>query len=112
MTPYTELLLCTTDKGSQFLTVDPNLEPIHDTPSSSEKNPDSESSSAINTEKVAPPTTQKQKAAANASVIREKKQNTEKNEHEFIILSEALETAADMSDEEEMPIVLLCPDYI
>lgn len=112
MTPYTELLLCTTDKGSQFLTVDPNLEPIHDTPSSSEKNPDSESSSAINKEKVAPPTTQKQKAATNASVIREKKQNTEKNEHEFIILSEALETAADMSDEEEMPIVLLCPDYI
>lgn len=112
MTPYIELLLCTTDKGSQFLTVDPNLEPIHNTPSSSEKKPDSESSSAIDTEKVAPPTIQKQKAATNTSVIREKKQNTEKNQHEFIILSEALETTADMSDEEEMSIVLLCPDYI
>lgn len=103
--PATELLLHMTDKSSPFHAVDANLEPIHDT-LSSEKNPVSESSSAINTDTVTPQTTQKQRATKTSSVIREKNKNTEKNEHEFIILSEELEEV----DEEEEQIMLLPPD--
>lgn len=102
--PATELLLHMTDKSSPFHAVDANLEPIHDT-LSSEKNPVSESSSAINTDTVTPQT-QKQRATKTSSVIREKNKNTEKNEHEFIILSEELEEV----DEEEEQIMLLPPD--
>ena len=85
------------------------MEPIDDTPSS-EKNHGSESSSAINTETVTPKTTQKQKATKTASAIREKNKNIEKNEHKLVILSEELEEVPDMSDEEEVQIMLLPPD--
>ena len=36
--------------------------------------------------------------------------NSKKNKHKLINVSEALEEAADMSDEEEVQVVLLSPD--
>lgn len=93
---------------TQFLAIDSNLEPIYGTPSS-EKNPGGESSSAVSTETVTLLTSWKWKAATTARMIREWEKIARKT-NTLINVSEALEEAGDMSDEEEVQVVLLSPD--
>ena len=56
-----------------------------------------------------PHPSRKRRSKSKATEIREKKRSSENNDHEYVLLSEALKEAAEISDEEDVEIIILSP---
>ena len=52
---------------------------------------------------------QKRRSKSKATEIREKKRSSENNDHEYVLLGEALNEVAEVSDEEDVEIIILPP---
>ena len=54
----------------------------------------------------------KRRSKSKATEIREKKRSSENNDHEYVLLGEALNEVAEVSDEEDVEIIILPPANI
>ena len=52
---------------------------------------------------------QKRRSKSKATEIREKKRSSENNDHEYVLLGEALNEVAEVSDEEDLEVIILSP---
>ena len=51
----------------------------------------------------------KKRSKSKATEIREKKRSSENNDHEYVLLGEALNEVAEVSDEEDLEVIILSP---